>query len=431
MQGVREKINAANRRVLDILLKGRPFWTGCKQALEAIPGMTPNTILHAGPPIAFERMCSPMRNAILGAVLFEQLAESLDEAEGMVASGEINLAPCHDYQAVGGMTGITSASMPVHVVVNRAYGNTAYCAPHEGASPIGLGWGTNDEQTLEHARWMRDELGPVLDAALEKTEGIDMRQLIGRAIHMGDECHGRCGAATGLITREMAGPMIGLDLPSDTIFRVLDFMREADIFALHVIMAAARSLIEPAKGVEASTIVTTMARNGVEFGIKVSSLGDRWFTGPAQPIKTVFFSPEWDDEHAAPDIGDSSIVETVGLGGLIHAASPAHEYALGGAFADALEKTRKAREFCAGEHSAWTIPTLDFAGVPLGIDIRKVLHSGETPILDTATAHKEGGKIGIGEARAPMEAFESALRTFAQEEEVDGYIKRYACQCTT
>lgn len=242
-----------------------------------------------------------------------------------------------------------------------------------------------------------------------------MRQVIGRAIQMGDEGHGRCGAATSLITRELAPHLARLDLSKEILGRAYDFLLLADIFALHVIMASARCMVEPAKNIPYSTVVTTMARNGVEFGIKISALGDEWFTGPAQKIKTVFFSPEWTDADATPDIGDSSIVETVGLGGLIHAASPVEEFAFGGTYADALRKTEDAYAFCVGEHAVWTIPNLDFRGVPLGIDIRKVLQGGVAPILDTATAHREGGKIGIGEARVPMEAFETALRAFAQK----------------
>ena len=415
MTDIRDTIEKANRKVLETLVSAQPVWIGCQTALDVIPGMTRHTILHAGPPIAWDRMCNPMRQGILGAILYEGLAGTLTGAEELAASGRLTIAPCHQYGAVGGMTGITSASMPVHIVRNETFGNLAYCVPHEGASPSGFGWGTCDEGSIRHARWMQEELGPVLDAGLKAAGGINMRQIIGRAIQMGDEDHGRCGAATSLITRELAPHLARLDLPKEILGRVFDFLLSADIFALHVIMAAARSMVEPAKNVPYSTVVTTMARNGVEFAIKVSALGDRWFTGPAQQIKTVYFSPEWTDADAIPDIGDSSIVETVGLGGLIHAAAPVEEAAFGGTYADAVRKTEEAYAFCVGEHEAWTIPTLDFRGVPLGIDIRKVLKTGVMPILDTATAHRDGGKIGIGEARAPREAFESALRAFARQ----------------
>jgi Protein of unknown function (DUF1116) len=414
---IKSRIELANRRVVELLARSQPVWIGCRPALEVIPGMTRETILHAGPPIAWDRMCNPMRKGIQGALIYERLAGDLDEAARLAGSGRIKLAPCHDYGAVGGMTGITSASMPVNVVRDEVSGTLAYCASHEGASPHGFGWGTCDEATVRHARWIQEELGPVLDAGLRSAGGVNMKQVVGRAIQMGDEDHGRCGAATLLLTRELAPHVVRLDLPKEVLGRVMDFLLSADIFALHVIMAAARATVEPAKNIPYSSVVTTMARNGVEFGIKVSALGDRWFTGPAQRIQTVFFSPEWTDADATPDIGDSSIVETIGLGGLIHAAAPVAEFGFGGSYADAVRKTEQAYAFCAGEHEAWTIPNLDFRGVPLGIDIRKVLQTGVAPILDTATAHKDGGKIGIGEARAPMEAFESALRAFSKQVE--------------
>ncbi len=414
MSEVREQIELANRKVLDILKKGQPRWIGCKDALDAIPGMTPKTILHAGPPISWERMCQPMRNGIIGAVIYEGLASIPAEAEALIVSGEVDIHPCHEYMAVGGMTGVTSASTPVHIVVNDPFGVTAFCGFHEGGSPNGFGWGTYDDESLQHLRWMKDELAPVLDAGLQAMGGLNMQRIVARAIQMGDEEHGRCGAATSLIVRELIPCLVQQGFDPKVLTRVLEFLRTTDIFALHVIMAAGRSLVEPAKNIPFSTVVTTMARNGVEFGIKVSALGDRWFTGPAQNIRTVYFSTEWTDDDANPDIGDSSIVETVGLGGLIHAAAPAHEFALGGVYTDSLVKTQEAYAFCAGEHDTWVIPSLDFRGVPLGIDIRKVLNTGVTPILDTATVHKHGGKIGIGEARAPQEAFEAALRAFSE-----------------
>lgn len=414
MSELGEKIGKANQQTLEILKKGQPRWVGCKDAISVIPGMTKKTILHAGPPISWENMCIPMRNGIIGAAVYEGLASTIGEAEALIGSNELEIHPCHEYMSVGGMTGITSASTPVHIVTNDTFGITAFCGFHEGNSPNGFGWGTYDDESIQHLKWMREELAPVLDKGLGAMGGLNIRNIVTRAIVMGDEEHGRCGAATSIITRELVPNLVQQGFDPKILSRVLEFLRSNDIFALHVIMAAGRSLVEPAKNIPFSSIVTTMARNGVDFGIKVSALGDTWFTGPAQKIHTVYFSPEWKDTDANPDIGDSSIVETIGLGGLIHAAAPAHEYALGGVYADSLQKTQEAYDFCAGEHDTWAIPTLDFRGVPLGIDIRKVLSTGNTPILDTATVHKKGGKIGIGEARAPLEAFECALQAFSE-----------------
>ncbi len=414
MSELQEKIELANRQTLEILKKGQPRWAGCRDAIDVIPGMTRKTILHAGPPIPVERMCQSMQNGIIGAILYEDLAPTPAMAKALIGSGELDIRPCHELMAVGGMTGITSATTPVHIVTNDPYGVTAFCGFHEGGSPNGFGWGTYDDESIHHLRWMRKELAPVLNLCLEALGGLNLHQVIARAIQMGDEEHGRCGGATSLIVRELVPSLARQSIDDEVKARAFEFLRTTDIFALHIIMAAGRSLVEPAKNIPFSTIVTTMARNGVDFGIKVSSLGDRWFIGPAQIIRSVFFSPRWKDADANPDIGDSSIVETIGLGGLIHATAPSQGYALGDSFKVSVAKTQEAYEFCAGEHDTWMIPNLDFRGVPLGIDIRRVIHTGKTPILDTATVHKQGGKIGIGEARAPLEAFEAALLAFME-----------------
>ena len=418
MIDLKENIEKSNRKTVEIMMSGQPVWIGDGKAIDVIPSMTENTILHAGPPIEWDRMCNPMRQGIMGAVIFEKFAKNLTEAREMVEKGEIILAPCHDFFAVGGMTGITSASMPVHIVKNETFGNMAYCLPHEGSTFKALGWGTCDEETIQHVRWMAEELSPVLNAGVQAIGGINIREVVARAIQMGDEAHSRCTAATLLITRTLAPYLVRLDLDGEILSRVFQFLQATDIFALHIIMASARSIVDPAKNIPYSTIVTTLARNGVDFGIKVSAMGEDWFIGPAQKIRTVYFSPEWDDSVATPDIGDSSIMEVVGLGGLIHVAAPAHEHLLGGTYADAIRKTEEAYSICVGEHENWRIPSLDLRGVPIGIDIRKVVKTGITPTIDTATPHVDGGFIGSGETNPPIEAFEKALRAFGELMEV-------------
>ncbi len=413
-----DRIEEANQKTIEVMVAGKPIWVGDRIAIDVIPGMTRNMILHSGPPIEWERMCNPQKQGILGAIVFEGFASNLNRAEELVKSGEIILSPCNNHMAVGGMTGVTSASMPVHVIKNETYGNIAYCMPHEGSSFKALGWGTCDQETIDHVRWMTNELSPVLSAAVIAAGGINVNEIIGRAIQMGDEAHSRCTAGTLLIVRKLAPYIIHLDFPKEVIKRVFDFLNITDIFALHVFMGAARSIVEPAKNIPYSTIVTTLCRNGVEFGVRVSALGDQWFVGPASKIRTVFFSPEWNDKVAGRDIGDSAIMEVIGMGGMIHIAAPAHEHLLEGTFTSALKKTDDAYDICYAEHPSWSLPNLDFRGVPFGIDIRKVIKTGITPILDTATPHINGGFIGSGEGHAPIEAFESALKAFGDLSEV-------------
>ncbi|MDP2965589.1 MAG: DUF1116 domain-containing protein [Pelolinea sp.] len=418
MENLKNKIDEANQKTIEILLKGEPLWIGDKQAIDVLPNLKKNMILHAGPPIEWDRMANPMRNAILGAVVFEKLAMNITEAEQMINSGEVEFSPCHNYNAVGGMTGVTSPSMYVHVVKNIKFGNEAYCMPHEGGSFKGLGWGTNDEETINHVRWMQEELSPVMDAAVKLAGGINVKQIIARAMQMGDECHSRCTAGTMLLTRFLAPYIMDLDYPRDVIKRVFEFLKKHDIFFLHVIMAAGRSIVDPAKDIPYSTIVTTFARNGIDFGIKVSALGDKWFTAPSPKIKTSFFSPKWNDEVATHDMGDSSITETIGLGGQITVCSPAQEFFLGGNYESALRKTLDSYKISEGENSDFAIPNLDFRGGPIGVDIRKVVQTRIQPTVHTATAHINGGFIGGGEAYAPILAFDEAMREYAKKYDI-------------
>jgi len=414
-EDIRQKIDQANEKVLEIMKSGETVWLGDARAIDVVPGLKKNMILHAGPPIEWERMASAMKSAILGGVVFENLAPNLEEAEEAIKSGAVEFAPCHNYLVVGGMTGVTTPSMYLHVVENVRYGNRAYCMPHEGGSFKGLGWGTNDQETLDHVRWMQEELSPVLDSAVKMAGGVKVNQLIAREIQMGDEAHSRCTSGTLLMTRLLAPYIVETDFPKATIRRVFEFLRTHDIFFLHVIMAAARSIVDPAKNVPYSTIVTTFARNGVDFGIKVSALGETWFTAPSPKVKTSFFSPKWDDSVATPDMGDSSITETVGLGGQITVCSPAQEYSLGGNYQTALARTMESYGNSGGENNNWAIPNLNFRGGPIGVDIRKVLKTGIEPNIHTATAHIKGGFIGGGESYAPMGCFEAAMRSFAEK----------------
>jgi hypothetical protein len=415
MSNIKESIDQANGQAVAAIIESQPNWIGCGNAIDVIPGMTKRTVLHAGPPIEWQRMCQAMRNGILGAILYEDLAKNLSDAEALIRSGEIILAPCHDHSAVGSMTGITSATMPVAIVLNERKGNLAYCGFHEGMRSMGFSWGNHDQETIDNMKWIRDEFSPTMDAGLRSSNGLDIYSLIARSIQMGDENHGRCKASTSLMTRELIPWLVKLDVSKNLLWRIFEFLRSTDMFALNIIMAAAKSIADSIKNIPYCSIITTMARNGVEFGIKVSALGERWFIGPAQKINTVYLSSTWNDDVATPDMGDSSIVEVIGLGGLIRVASPALGYSLGFDYSDSVRKTEEAYAFCAGEHKVWQLPALGYRGVPLGIDIRKVIKTGVSPTLDTATAHINGGKIGIGEAVAPMKAFETALLAFKKE----------------
>jgi hypothetical protein len=409
------EIDRGNNRALEIFLSSRPLWIDVRPAQEVLPGMDKRTILHAGPPIEFEKMCGPQRNGVLNAVLYEGLAATRDQASRMIKEGKVHIAPCHSYQAVGGMAGITSASMPMIVVKNETFGSYGYSQLFQGPGIQGLRWADYGEASIKQWQWLEQVLGPALGAAIRLRGGVDTKAMMAKALQMGDECHNRSSAGSALFMREMMPYLLRAGLDETILFESADYLAKSDQFFLCVAMASARAVVEPAKGIQNSTIVTTMARNGVEFGIKVSALGDEWFTSPANVIDGLYFSSEWGVKDAVPDIGDSAIMETIGLGGFVQATAPALQQFVGGSFKRASQMTSEMREICCGTNMDYQLPNLDFAGAPIGIDIRKVLQTGIAPIIDTAIAHKEGGVIGAGQVRAPIGCFEKAFKSFGEK----------------
>ncbi|WP_193598520.1 DUF1116 domain-containing protein [Microbacterium sp. YJN-G] len=411
---VAEKIDAANQVALERILGSQPFLEGFGQALDTVPGMTKKTILHAGPPIEFTRMSGPMKGAVTGALVFEGLAKDVDEAFELAASGEITFAPCHEHQSVGSMAGVTSASMWVHKVTNRAYGNTAYTNLSEQLSKI-LRFGANDQSVIDRLNWMRDVFGPVLAGAMAlNEEGLDLRLLLSQALHMGDEAHNRNVAGTTLLIQALAPYILETDFTTKEKREVFDFVASSDYFSGPTWMVAAKASMDAANGIENSTVVTTMARNGVDFGIRVSGTGGQWFTGPAQEVIGPMFAG-YTPADSGLDMGDSAITETFGIGGFAMAAAPAIVALVGGTVDEAMGYSRTMNAITTGNNPNITIPALDFMGVPSGIDVRKVMETGILPIINTAIAHKDPGigMIGAGITHPPVEAFQKALRALA------------------
>ncbi len=413
LQARRDLVEVANREAVSRLVEGEPVLIDCRPAAEAL-GLAPRTVLHAGPPVEWACMCEPMRAAAACAVRYEGWAANDDAAATLVAEGAVRLEPCHHRQAVGPMTGIVTSSMPVFVVENRAYGARAYATINEGLGKV-LRFGANDESVIARLRWLASEAGPLLGAALRASGGIALRPLMAQALRMGDEMHQRNVAASALLARALMPHVARAAGKHAAVARLAEFLAGNDQFFLNVAMAAGKALADPATGVAHSTLVTTMARNGTEFGIRVSGLGDRWFTAPV-PTPVGLFFPGFSAADANPDMGDSAIVETIGLGGGAMAASPSAARFVGaGGMAEALAATAETREICMGEHPHFRIPTLDERGAPVGIDVRLVVETGVAPLINTGIAGRRAGtgQIGAGVVRAPMACFEHALLALA------------------
>lgn len=419
---MQELINKANTEAVDRLQKAQPTLVGIGVALDTIPGMTPKTILHAGPPITWDRMSGPLRGAIIGGLIYEGLATNEEDAVKLAESGEIHFDSCHHHDAVGPMAGVTTASMPVWIIKNEAFGNYAYCTLNEGLGKV-LRYGAYSEEVITRLKWMETTLAPILKEALKLKGPIDMKSLIAQVVQMGDEGHNRNKAGTSLFIRELAPYIVLTEYSNEEKSEVLKFMHSNDHFFLNLTMPAQKSALDPAGDIPYSTIVYTMARNGTDFGIRVSALGNRWFTAPAEIIDGLFF-PGFTLDDANPDIGDSVITETSGIGGFAMATAPAIVQFVGGTPQDAINYTTMMYEITEQENVAYKMPTLNFRGTPTGIDIRKVIETQILPIINTGIAHKNAGvgQVGAGLVRPPMKCFEDALEAFVMKMEQEGIL---------
>ena len=409
-----ERIDAANALAVERIITSQPILVGFGQAIDVVPGMTKKTILHAGPPISLDRMAGAMKGAVTGALVFEGLAKDLDEAYELAGSGEIDFSPCHEHNAVGSMAGVTSASMFMHVVENRPYGNYAYTNLSEQLAKI-LRMGANDQTVIDRLNWMRDVFGPILRDAMVSAKEIDLRMMLAQAIHMGDEAHNRNNAGTTLLIQALAPHILDSSFSTADKQEVFNFVASSDYFSGPTWMAASKAAMDAAHGIKDSSIVTTMCRNGIDFGVRVSGLPGQWFTGPAQKVIGPLFAG-YKPEDSGLDIGDSAITETYGIGGFAMAAAPAIVPLVGGTVAEAIGYSTTMMEITTATNPNITIPLLDFRGIATGIDIRKVEQTGIMPVINTAIAHKEAGigMIGAGLTHPPLEAFHGATMALAR-----------------
>ncbi len=412
-----QEIDAMNQKVIQRFRDAQPFLVDVVPAKSVIPELNGKVLLHAGPPIQYGEMTGPMQGSCVGATLFEGWAKDEEEARALLASGEVTYIPCHHVHAVGPMGGITSANMPVLVVKNRLDDTVAYCTMNEGIGKV-LRFGAFSQEVVDRLSWMRDVLGPVLSDALRLTEdGINLNVIIAKAVTMGDEFHQRNIAATLVFLKEIVPMILRVDRPEAEKQQVVQFLADTDQFFLNIMMATGKSIADCARKVQEGCIVTTMTRNGRNFGVRISGMGDQWFTAPVNTPKGLYFTG-FSEEDGNPDIGDSAITETVGVGGMAMVAAPGVTRFVGaGGFDDALAVSNEQEKICVTHNPNWTIPTWDFKGTCLGIDIRKVVATGITPLINTGIAHKKAGigQVGAGTVRAPLACFEKALEAYAKK----------------
>lgn len=412
-------IEQANTTAVTRMMEARPILKGVATAREVIPGMQDDLFLHAGPPVEWARMSGPLRGAVMGALILEGRARTGAEAEALAARGEVRFAPNHEHSAVGPMAGVISPSMKVYIVENVTHGNIAYSNFNEGYGKV-LRMGAYSDEVIQRLRWINGEFAAAIGEAIAASpEGLDLRTLLAEALHMGDEGHNRNKAGSLLYLKWLAPLIAQTTRDMARAGDVLKFLGDNALSVLNPVMAACKAMTDAAHGVEASTLVSTMARNGTDFGIRVSGLGDRWFTAPAEVPQGLWF-PGYTAADANPDIGDSAITETAGIGGFAMATAPAIVTFIGSTPKDAVNATLEMYEITTAEHKHFTMPALDFRGTPTGIDLRKVIEKGILPRINTGVAHKNPGigQVGAGLVRPPMAIFEEALLAFAEKYEL-------------
>jgi Protein of unknown function (DUF1116) len=409
---LKERINAANEEAFRRIVAADPVLVDVAPAGEVIPGLRDRMILHSGPPVAWQRMCGAQRGAAIGMCLFEGWAADPAEAERMLAAGEIALEPNHPHATVGPMAGTITRNMWVWVVENKAFGNRAFCRQVESFQQFG----DYSKDALAGLVQWRDVWGPALRAAVRRMGGIPLKQLVARALLMGDEMHNRVVASSSLFANAVAPVLVQLGLPQEQLVSTLYYTGNHPFLFLGLSMAAAKASADPARGVEASTVVTAMARNGTEFGIQVSGLEGEWFTAPAPRVHGLLL-PGWTEADAGLDMGDSAITETVGWGGFVIGGAPGILSFTGGTAEQALAYSRDMRSITVGVSPDYLMPAMDFAGTAVAIDIRKVVRANLVPVIDTAIAHRAPGHgiIGGGIVRPPQECFTRALARFVEK----------------
>jgi hypothetical protein len=408
---VKKKIEDANKLALEKVLNSQPFLVDIKRAIDVLPGMKKNSILHAGPPIEWKRMCGPLKGAIVGTMIYEGLASNWSESVKLIKNGEIEFSPNHDHDTVGPMAGVISPSLPVLMVKNKKFGNICFGRFVENK----VQFGAFDNDSLQHLRFWSETLAPALGKALRKSKGINLKGIMARALHMGDELHNRPAAGT-ILFASIIVPYLVDTLNKLELLAVTKYLAENEIFFLCMSMAACKAIMNAARDIEYSTLVILMARNGTDFGIKISGLGSKWFIGPASIVEGMYF-PGYGPQDANPDMGDSAITETAGVGAFALANSPAILSLIGGSAEDAIRYTEQMREITVTQNNTFSLPILNFAGTATGIDFRKVLKTGIMPVIDTAIAHREPGigMIGAGLVRPSVEPFKEALLAFGRK----------------
>ncbi len=410
---IRKEIESANSKAMSALLDGQPVWIDVQLAGEVIPAVKENVLLHAGPPLRPEHVAPPLKTSLCGAAIHERLAKSLDEAWKMIEAGELLIDSAQDNACTCGAVMTVSASTPVIVVEDKVGGRKGYSSIHPGHATETLRWGCYNNNVERQLVWFRDVYGPALGEAVRSMGGLDVHSVMARTTGMGDEHHNRQYAASLQLICDMIPAMLDLKIPERD--QVTKELAANERFFLHVLMAGAIGVIESAKDIPLSTVMTGFGGNGHSIGLQFSGTGRTWFTAAAPKVLGQMLNPSWTEKDIIPMLGDSCITEVYGFGGLAAVAGPSYVRLTGGDFAEAQRRTNDARQICLGERNWATIPWDNFRGLPVGVDMRKVVATGIVPTSHGGSVHLDGGQGGAGSVSIPLDCFKQGLKAFSEQ----------------
>jgi len=416
---INAKIDEANRTAMEMLMDADLQWVGMKRAIDVVPGMKPNYILHAGPPITWEKMGSLQRIGCVGGALHEGLAKTKEEALAMLEAGEIEIKSSYDFDSIGAGAGIVTAKMIMNICENTKTGFRGYCAPFEGRDGLSL-WGMYNEKVEANLQVIENVFAPAVNRVLETQGPINVSGIIARALQMNDELHSRQTAASLMLTSELMPKFMASDLDRETMTTCVEMLVASERWFHPLTMSSAMANLKGLQGLDHCTLVTMICSNGVENGIKFADTGDEWFLAEAPRFFGQYFSSEWGDDDASLHMGDSTVVEVVGLGGFASAAGPVVLRLRDGDYNAAINQTLEMKQISFGINTNHPVPLLGWQGPPMGVDARKVLQTGITPICHGGIISKNGGQIGAGAGRFPILPYLNMMRKFYKKH---GYLK--------
>jgi hypothetical protein len=405
------KIDEANNKAVDFFINGEVEWVGIKRVYEVVPGMKKNYILHSGPPIDWARMGGLLRKGAIGGALHEKLAFTEEEAVSLIERGKIELYSAYDFDCIGAGAGVVTYSMVTNVCKDKKTGKTGFCIPFEGKEGLAV-WGMYNEKIENNLKLMEDKFAPAVDHVLATTGGININSIIARALMMSDEIHTRQTGASLTLISEIAPKLVQSDLDKNLIKMCIETFTSSERWFHPLGMACAMAMLKSIQGLDYCTIVTMNSSNGIENGIKIGALGDRWFITEAPPFYGQLFSSEYSQDDASLHVGDSTVCEVVGLGAFSGAAAPAVLRLRNGNYIDAISQSEEMKKICFAVNTSCPIPLLDFSGPPIGIDPRKILKTGITPICHGGIISKKGGQIGAGAGRFSITNYIEAMKEF-------------------